>query len=234
MSKASATYAFFLAISLLLFVTSAAAQQNCASRKEEGTSQSITYTLDAKQVAARREVTLQCTEEDDVVKVTLKNKVTGRVLQSFQVRQMQTYLEASTPDLDADGYADLALVTSWGSPNATFQAWRYDPVRDRLTFVIESIGTEFVRMRSGEIVAYAKGGADVWSYTIFRWSENRLIPAYTIEERIDATTQCIYRDASIPRRNAQIKDGRRLKHLRNYCGIGGSGLLENANNLLKR
>ena len=72
--------------------------------------------------------------------------------------QNQNYLEATTPDLDGDGYADLVLITNWGSPNMEFKAWRYDPARDRLKLALETIGTAFVRAKNGRLISVGKGG----------------------------------------------------------------------------
>ena len=157
------------------------AQQTCASRKEAEAPTFFKYALRIKNDAPKREIVLRCTGQEDIVKVALRDKKTGRILQSFEVSQAQTYLEALTPDLDNDGYSDLVLVEAWGSLNMIFKAWRYEPARDRLKIVLpEGAGTEFVRTKSGDIVTYAKGGADSWGYTLFKWKNNRLVQAYVV------------------------------------------------------
>ena len=213
------------------------AQQTCASRKEAGEAEFSKYTLRVKNDVRQREIMLHCTEREGAVKVVLRDKKTGRVLQSFEENQEQNYLEASTQDLDNDGYSDLVLVTAWGSPNMTFKAWRYDPAQDRLKVVLEGDGgTEFVRTKSGDIVVSAKGGADSWSYTIFKWKNNHLVRAYSVEEKTDGSdsSQCTYHDLSSQRNAKQVKDIKTLNYLKEYCGIGSAVLAEKGASLLHK
>lgn len=228
-----------VAISFALMLCSinqfAYAQQTCASRKEAGATAFSKYTLKMKNDIRQREIMLRCTEREGVVKVDLRDKKTGRVLQSFEENQEQTYLDASTPDLDNDGYSDLVLVTAWGSPNMTFKAWRYDPAQDRLKVVLEGDGgTEFVRTKSGDVVIYAKCGADLWGYTIFKWKRNRLVRTYSIEEKVgdSDSSPCKYYDLIDTENAKEVKDAKTLNYLKRYCGIGGAGLVEQGEGLL--
>lgn len=212
----------------------ASAQQTCASRKEAGDAEFSKYTLGIKNAVRQREIVLHCTERNGVVKVVLRDKKTGHVLQSFEENQEQPYLEASTPDLDNDGYSDLVLVTEWGSPNMTFKAWRYDPVQDLLKVVLEGDGgTEFVRTKLGDIVVSAKGGADSWGYTIFKWKNNRLVRTYSIEETVGdfGSSKCKYYDLRKTGDAKEMKDIKTLSYLKGYCGIGSAGLLEQGESL---
>lgn len=229
------TALIFFTFMLSSISTFASAEQTCASRKDARESTFVKYPLDGKKESRRREVILYCTAKEDTVKVVLRDSKTARVLQSFETSQAQTYLEASTPDLDSDGYSDLVLVTAWGSPNMTFKAWRYDPIQDRLKVALEDDGgTEFVRTKSGDIVVHAKGGADAWSYTIFKWEKSRLVRTYSIEEQMDDSAECTYSDISNSANSKPIKNRKVLNQLKSYCGAGGAGLLEKGENLLHK
>jgi hypothetical protein len=218
---------------LSLICLHASAQQTCTTRKESGEPTFAKYVLATKKALEKREIFLYCTEQDDMVKVVLKNAKTANVLQSFQIHQSQSYLQASIPDLDKDGYSDLVLVTEWGSPNMSFKAWRYDPDSDRLNEVLEDGGTEFVRTKSGNIVVHAKGGADAWTYTIFNWKKGKLVPAYSIEETTESAA-CKYYDLKHPKKIVPVVDAKVLHGLNVYCGVGGAGLAEQGENFLRQ
>lgn len=148
------------AIALLFFVIApiAVAQQTCESRRSANERTSATYRLRNPPGQRPRDIDIACTSEDDKVRITLRDRQTRRTIQSFMEEQNQNYLEATTPDLDGDGYADLVLITNWGSPNMEFKAWRYDPARDRLKLALETIGTAFVRAKNGRLISVGKGG----------------------------------------------------------------------------
>ena len=221
------------AIALLFFVIApiAVAQQTCESRRSANERTSATYRLRNPPGQRPRDIDIACTSEDDKVRITLRDRQTRRTIQSFMEEQNQNYLEATTPDLDGDGYADLVLITNWGSPNMEFKAWRYDPARDRLKLALETIGTAFVRAKNGRLISVGKGGADLWGYTTYKWNSGSLVPEYSIDETA-GRSECDYANAAESTLGKTIADPLMLKELKSYCGMGTAGVIENGQDLL--
>lgn len=219
------------ALLLLTFVQNAFAQQTCESRRIEKQRVSATYRLKDPTGQSQRDVVIACTSDDDKVRIALRDHKTRKAIQSLTEEQNQDYLEATTPDLDGDRYADLVLVTSWGSPNTRFKAWRYDPVRDRLILALDGAGTEFVRSENGRIVTIGKGGPDSWGYTLYKWTAGKLIAEYSIGETLD-DGECDYLSIVEGSAGQPVTNPRVLEELRLYCGKGSSGLIEHGQDLL--
>ncbi len=222
-----------LGLSLLLglLIPIASAQQTCETRRSEELSTQRTYHLASPRGEQSRSLVISCTDVEDEIRISLRNKKTRKSIQTFTETQNQNYLEATTPDLDGDGYADLVLITDWGGPNMEFKAWRYDPARDRLKLALETIGTAFVRAKNGRLISVGKGGADLWGYTTYKWNSGGLVPEYSIDETA-GRSECDYANAAENALGKTIAASLILKELKSYCGMGTAGVIENGQDLL--
>lgn len=222
-----------ICLSLLsaLLIPYAAAQQTCETRRSEKLDTRKTYLLASPNGSKPRSVVISCTDEENSIKVALRNPRTRKPIQTLTETQNQNYPGATTPDLDNDGFADLVLITEWNGPNMAFKAWRYDPVRDRLELALDTVGTAFVRTKNGRLISVAKGGADSWGHTTYRWSNGNLVPEYSIDEAVDSG-DCDYYAAVKGTSRKTISNPNVPNELKSYCGIGGAGLIENGQDLL--
>ncbi|NTV09214.1 MAG: hypothetical protein HGA47_00360 [Zoogloea sp.] len=217
---------------LLSISVSASAEHTCGSRTGANEPASKTYPLSRRDGKPSRAVKVGCTNENDVIKITLVSTASKKTLQHFYQAQTIEYLAAYTPDLDGDGNGDLVITMNWGSPNMDIKGWRYNKSRDRLEEIFELSGTNFIKSRDGWIVTVGKGGADLWGYTFLKWNGQKFIPHYEIEEHVGDEVQCLYYEISSDFQYKDVKDIAILNWLMAYCGVGSAGLGEFGESIL--
>jgi hypothetical protein len=89
----------------------------------------------------------------------------------------------STIDLDFDGYADLALLSTLGMANSRSEYWRFDPAARRFVAAGEH-ETLTPDSAAREHTTYNRGGhaGRLWTAARLRWVEGKLVPVAEEEQ----------------------------------------------------
>lgn len=89
----------------------------------------------------------------------------------------------STLDLDFDGYADLALLSTIGMANSRSEYWRFDPAARRFVAAGEH-ETLTPDSAAREHTTYNRGGhaGRLWTAARLRWTDGRLVPVAEEEQ----------------------------------------------------
>lgn len=89
----------------------------------------------------------------------------------------------SRVDLDFDGYADLAFLSSVAMANSRSEYWRFDPRTRRFTDAGEH-ETLVADSAARELASFTRGGhgGRLWTATRWRWADNRLVPVAEEEQ----------------------------------------------------
>lgn len=185
-----------------------------------------------KGAKAGRVVDIYCTDDINTVNVVLKDYKSNKIFQKLLVNKGQQSLPATVADLNGDGFGDLIVITEWGSPNFSFKVWRFNPKINRLVQVLDYAGTSFVKISDNEFFVGTKGGADLWSYSIFSWNKKgMLIPMHFIEVSVGADCDCKY-FSLVGGRQILLKDAGVIGKLKKYCDQSEEGIVTKYKNLL--
>lgn len=89
----------------------------------------------------------------------------------------------STIDLDYDGYADLALLSTIGMANSRSEYWRFDPAARRFVAAGEH-ETLMPDSAAREHTTYNRGGhaGRLWTAARLRWVNGKLVPVAEEEQ----------------------------------------------------
>jgi hypothetical protein len=89
----------------------------------------------------------------------------------------------STIDLDFDGYADLALLSTIGMANSRSEYWRFDPAARRFVAAGEH-ETLMPDSAAREHTTYNRGGhaGRLWTAARMRWVDGKLVPVAEEEQ----------------------------------------------------
>jgi hypothetical protein len=112
----------------------------------------------------------------------------GRPVQTLRPVENQVPPDAglqrlSTIDLDFDGYADLALLSTLGMANSRSEYWRFDPAARRFVAAGEH-DTLTPDSAAREHTTYNRGGhaGRLWTAARLRWVDGKLVPVAEEEQ----------------------------------------------------